>query len=147
MINVSNQDVFSSFLTPNTFARSTFGDDVEANARESVRIERLDDVFADIVRPVPGERILLKLDTQGYDLKVVAGAARSLQWVDVLVSELSMIPIYNGMPSYREALATYEALGYLPSTFECVTADVALRGIEFDCLLVRPPQVAMSADS
>src|SRR5512146_721260 len=91
MINVSNHGVFSSFLTTNTFARRTFGDDVEVSARESVRIERLDDVFADIVRPAPGERMLLKLDTQGYDLKVVAGALRSLEWVDVLLSELSMI--------------------------------------------------------
>jgi FkbM family methyltransferase len=147
VINVSNHGVFSSFLTPNSFARNAFGDDVEVSARESVRIERLDDVFTDIVRPVRGERMLLKLDTQGYDLKVVAGASRSLEWIDVLLSELSMIPIYDGMPSYREALATYEELGYLPSVFECVTADVALHGIEFDCLLVRPPQATTSTDS
>jgi len=144
-INVSKHRVFSSFLTPNTFARDTFGDEVEVGARESVRIERLDDVFTDLVRPTPGERMLLKLDTQGYDLRVVAGATRTLEWVDVLLSELSMIPIYDGMPSYREALAAYELLGYLPSAFDCVVVDAARRAIEFDCLLVRPRQATASA--
>ncbi len=137
-INVSKMNVFSSFLPLNKFGLEMFRSEADVETSESVRVERLDDVFDSLIDLAPDDRCLLKLDTQGYDLKVIAGARQSLPRIDAIITELSMMPIYDGMPSYREALTTYEALGFMPSDFEPVTNDSALRAIEFDCLLVRP---------
>jgi hypothetical protein len=50
-------------------------------------------------------RVFLKTDTQGYDLKVLAGARRTLDRTIGIQIELSVVAIYEGMPSYVEAIA------------------------------------------
>jgi FkbM family methyltransferase len=136
-INVSSHNNFSSFLASNTFGRKTFAAEINSVSSEKVRVARLDDVLLELGYATKDRRVFLKLDTQGYDLKVMAGARDVLKDVHVLLSEVSIVPIYDGMPGYLEALSTYASLGFTPSDFDRVTADAALRAIEFDCLLVR----------
>ena len=114
----------------------SFGDDVDVSARENVRIERIYSVLAELVRPIPREGTLLKPGAHAYDLKVVAGGPHALKWVNVLLSDLPIIPIHKGMPNYCEVLGDPRVAGYLPSAFERIMTDVALPAIEFDRLLV-----------
>jgi len=52
------------------------------------------------------------MDTQGNDLRVAKGADGSLQEFVALQSELAIVPIYHGMPTYLESIAFYEEQGF-----------------------------------
>ena len=53
-----------------------------------------------------------------------------------MLSELSLIPIYSGMPHYLEALSVYESKGFSVSGFYPITRNRALALNEVDCMLV-----------
>jgi FkbM family methyltransferase len=135
-INVPRNTLLSSFLAPNEYGRRRFPDS-ELEATEVVEIRRLDEIFAEISGPLTSPRTYLKLDTQGWDLEVLAGAAGCLDDVLALQTEISMRAIYEGMPSYLEALTELERLGFGVTGFYPVTRDADLRVIEYDCVLVR----------
>ncbi len=129
--------VFSSFLeaipevTP------------EGRRQISVQVRRLDGLFDEIERLAGGSpRIFLKLDTQGYDLEVVKGCSDRLAKVLGLQSELSVEPIYREQPSYTEALAHYEALGFALMNLSIVNRS-SIGGIrEYDCVMARVDRLA-----
>ena len=113
--------------------RSRWGD-VET---EDVEVKRLDDIFGTIVSDLVSPRVLLKMDTQGYDLKVFAGAQGCLQSIQALQSELSIVPLYQNMPHYLESLATYERAGFQLFNLSVVsrTRDGGLQ--ELNCFMKR----------
>jgi len=98
-------------------------------------VRTLEDVLADFA---PEARSLyLKLDTQGYDLEVLRGAGRSLERIAALQSEISFIPLYAGMPAWRESIERIEALGFAVSGIFAVSREPTLRLVEADCVFVR----------
>ncbi len=111
---------------------------------EDVDVVRLDDVWDEVAGGF--SRVLLKLDTQGFDLAafrgagdVVAGAASP---VVALLSEVSLVPIYDGMPTMAEQLAAYGAAGLELAGLYPVSFDRAtLRAIELDAVMVRAPSL------
>lgn len=112
--------------------------DAQITGTEQVTIRRLEEAFAEATAGLPCQRVFMKMDTQGYDLEVVKGAGTALAKVCALQSELSMLAIYQDMPDYREALSTYNALGYEISGLFPVTHDKTLRVAEMDCVMVKP---------
>jgi hypothetical protein len=88
-------------------------------------------------RGAAASSVYLKLDTQGYDLEVLKGAAGSLGSVQALQIEAAVQPLYRDMPDYRTMLAELEARGFALSAMFPVSHDARLRLIEFDCLFVR----------
>jgi len=80
--------------------------------RERVEMRRLDELFDEACDGVERPRILLKMDTQGYDLEVFEGARGCLEHVFAVLSEVSIVPLYEGMPHYLEALRVYESAGF-----------------------------------
>ena len=76
------------------------------------------------------------MDTQGYDLEVFKGGKKSLASVCCLLSEMSLIPIYEGMPHYLESLSTYQDAGFKVSGFYPITRNLDLSLNEVDCMLV-----------
>ena len=81
-------------------------------------------------------RIFLKMDTQGFDLEVFAGASQSLGRIRCLLSELSMTPVYDGMPHYLTSLVAFEEKGFVMSGLYPVNRNKDLSFIEVDCMLV-----------
>ncbi|MDS4042263.1 MAG: FkbM family methyltransferase [Candidatus Competibacter sp.] len=81
---------------------------------EEIEIRRLDDFFTDFINNISIQnlRIFLKMDTQGYDMNVFEGGRGCLHFVQGLQSELSIVPLYYGMPHYIQALETYEQAGF-----------------------------------
>ena len=51
--------------------------------------------------------------------------------------EMSVIPIYEGQPSYQEAIDELESLGFVLSQMFPVVRDDRMRLIEFDAVFVR----------
>ncbi len=60
---------------------------------EKIRIKKIDTIFHDICRP--DEKILLKIDTQGYEEHVIEGAKDSLGAIHIIQLEMSLIPLYE----------------------------------------------------
>jgi hypothetical protein len=101
-----------------------------------VEIHRLDEVLPTLIGDMQSPRIFLKMDTQGYDSEVLKGASGYLEQIKGIQSEISVIPIYDGMPHYTESLAQYEALGFkLIDLFVVNRRDDCV--IEYDCVMAR----------
>jgi FkbM family methyltransferase len=144
-INVGHSSVFSSLLAPTDFSTTHFGEASTVTRVEDVPMKRLEDVLPELLKDITEPRLLLKLDTQGYDLQVLAGAGAVLSQVYVLQSELSVQPLYVGAPSYVESLDTLRGLGFELSGVYPLERDQDLGVIEFDCVMVRRRPEATAA--
>ena len=83
-------------------------------------------------------KLLVKMDTQGYDLEVFDGLGHWAEHVVGLQSEVAAITLYTGMPRMAEAIAHYEASGFeLTGLFPLSRDEATGRVIEFDCVMVR----------
>jgi FkbM family methyltransferase len=102
---------------------------------ERVRVARVDSVM-DPIAP-DAERVMLKCDTQGFDLEVIRGASAVLDRIVVIQVELSVIPIYEGMIGYLDAIRELGTFGFAPVDFYLVSQDEQLRAVELDGLFVR----------
>ena len=134
-INVSEFTSFSSILTPSDYALEHWANS-RVDHQQKILIKTLDQCVLDRLIPESG-RTLLKMDTQGYDLEVFRGGQKVLDQVSVILSELSLIAVYNDMPSYKDSLATYEAAGFSVSGFYPITRNKDLSLNEVDCVLAK----------
>jgi FkbM family methyltransferase len=109
LINLARNSVSSSLLLMHE-AHLQAAPDSRYMASETVRVERLDD----IARPLlpKGGRLMLKVDTQGYEEEVLAGADLVLKSVSAMQLELSVAPLYQGAPSLRRILELCESIGF-----------------------------------
>ncbi|HVM06434.1 MAG TPA: FkbM family methyltransferase [Acidimicrobiales bacterium] len=136
-INVAMGSDFSSFLSPTEMALSAPHLRAVARARtENVRVATLDEIF-EREPALRDRRIHLKLDTQGFDLEVLEGAATLMPFVRSMQTEVSLQPVYEGMPDFTESLAVVASLGFAVSGFFPVAVNPDLSVIELDCVAVR----------
>lgn len=105
---------------------------------EQIQVRRLDGLIEEIVKDIAEPRLFLKMDTQGFDLEVFRGAGRALAWVRGLQSELSVVPIYDDMPHYLEALSAYEQAGFTLYDLTVVNRTEEGGLLELNCFMQRP---------
>ena len=142
-MNVTRHGVFSSFLTPDNSRMSDFAGQNDVLRTEPVEVMTFEALLAWArAAGVTAGNVYLKLDTQGYDLEVLKGAGTALAAVRALQTEMSVQPIYRGMPDYRAALDYIESLGFVLSGIFPVTLDQRMRLIEYDCIMVRQDAAA-----
>jgi FkbM family methyltransferase len=132
-LHVAADSRASSFLVP---ARETHGVPLAQAHDEEVPVRTLASVLPEISKDHGFRRAFLKLDTQGYDLEVIRGAGPALEEFVALLTELSFLPIYQGVPGYATSLAELEGRGFRVSGFYPAARDEAGRAIEMDCLLI-----------
>jgi hypothetical protein len=83
--------------------------------RETVPLRRLDEVAGPYL--APADRVFLKIDTQGYEAAVLAGAARLLERLAGIHLEMALVPLYEGERPFRAMLDDLAALGFEPWLF------------------------------
>ncbi len=110
-INVSNDSDMSSFL-PMRGEILQVSPTSRTVAREQVRVATLDAVFADYARDA--DRVLLKIDTQGYERPVLEGAERALARIEGVQLELSLVPLYDGETTWLAMIDYLERRGFEP---------------------------------
>ncbi len=132
-INVSKFSQFSSILSATSYGNTWVN--MEVQHKQDIVIRTLDDCFREGLLG-KGARYFLKMDTQGFDVEVFKGATQLLPHVCCLLSELSLIPLYQGMPTYLESLARYNGEGFLVSGVYPITRNKNLALNEVDCILV-----------
>ena len=131
------QGRLSSLLPASDFGR-TWSSRIDAEAPVSVSVRRLDGLFDEVVAGIGDPRVYLKLDTQGYDLQAFAGVGDRVADLVAMQSEMSLVPLYDGMPHLTEQLATYEAAGFqITGMFPVIFDRQTMRVIEFDAVMVR----------
>ncbi|MBC1196522.1 FkbM family methyltransferase [Microcystis aeruginosa BLCCF158] len=135
-INVSKATELSSFLETNDYSVRFKGSE-SIDRREKVTKCRLDTFLKREVQNYSALKIFLKMDTQGYDLKVFAGSGDAVGSIVALQSEISVIPIYREMPHLTESINCFEREGFSIVGLFPVSREKSLRVIEYDCLMVR----------
>lgn len=109
---------------------------VRTVAMEKVPLRRLDE--AALAYLSPGNRVFLKIDVQGYELPVLRGAEGVLHQVCGVQLELSLHPLYQGEPLFREVIDTVESLGFtLYDLNPCFSDDVTGRTYQVDGVFFR----------
>lgn len=135
-LNVYDDDTFSSVLEVNAVGDRLFGSYVQKRTVMKILIKKLDDVF-DQELSTNSSKILLKTDTQGYDLHVLRGAERTLRKVSVLLSELAIQPIYEGASVASEIQEYVTSRGFQVGGIFPVSFASDLSLIEADAFFVR----------
>lgn len=130
-LNVFPSTDLNSFRSPNELFDDRF--EIAAPDRtEEVPVRRLDDVVE-----LTGE-LILKSDTQGFDIDVVRGATGILDRVTAIVIEVSVRNIYDDTPGMSAQFDELSSLGYeLVGLFPLLRDRDRLRVIEFDGVFVR----------
>jgi FkbM family methyltransferase len=101
---------YSSSILPMLDAHRSAAPNSAYLQKERVPLRRLDDVLA---ATVPGHNnIFLKLDVQGYESHVLAGATQVLAHSVAVQLEMSLIPLYEGETLMPQMHANLAALGF-----------------------------------
>jgi hypothetical protein len=67
-----------------------------------VEIKKLDTVFSNRADEFSSKILLLKLDVQGYEKKVLLGAQKFLKAIDFVLLEVSFVHMYEDEPLFEE---------------------------------------------
>lgn len=100
-INVAGNSVSSSIL-PMHDAHAKAAPNSQYIGRQQVPLKRLDSITHPAL--ITNRKILLKIDTQGYEMSVLQGAAGLLPYVHGIQLEMSLVPLYQGQPLYQEII-------------------------------------------
>jgi FkbM family methyltransferase len=133
-LRLSSAENFASALPPAGQLASLFPEALDGGA-ETVPAARLD---AQELGIPPGHRTLLKLDVQGFELRVLRGAAAVLPQVGVVESELSVVPLYEGAPLIGDMLDELSSAGFRLVALEPILRDWRTgEHLQFDGTFVR----------
>lgn len=78
--------------------------------KEVIDIKTLDSLFDDLCKTV--KNVYMKIDTQGYEIKVLEGAENSLSHIDTVQMEMSLVPLYDGELLFNEMCILMGKKGY-----------------------------------
>lgn len=132
-LNLMSSDVFSSFLAPFDGQPQKYRDSNRVASVVEVEVKTV----AEVLETLGLAKIHLKMDTQGFDQEVFAGALPALSRIATLQSELSFRRLYEGAPMWDAAVARFGAAGFKPSFLLPISLDSDLGCIETDGVFVR----------
>ena len=105
---------------------------------ETCEMIAIDDIFEQYIKN--DERVLLKIDVQGFEKEVLLGAAKSLDKIYGLQIEVSLAPMYEDDVHYLDMLGQLKDMGFhlvftLPVTSRARLGEL----VQIDALLFRKP--------
>jgi FkbM family methyltransferase len=134
--NVMSDSQFSSLQAPSgTHPRAAGRWDIATKI--IVKCSTVDVEMQRLREKINFSRPFLKMDTQGHDLKVFAGAAQSVATLVGLQSELSFVPLYEGAPTAETALSIYRRSGFVLTALVPNNEGHFPDLLEMDCIMYR----------
>lgn len=134
-IRISENDQFSSALPLSRIATDAFPH-ARLVGSEEVDVVTIDDVIAS--RGIDPRRAGVKIDVQGFERDVLAGAQESLALIPYLEMELSPRPVYEGQMVLDEALTVTRAAGLTLVLVENLTPTQRTgEALQFDGIFCR----------
>jgi FkbM family methyltransferase len=134
VIAVSEDTVYSSLKEPTSTGRR-LDSRIAATRTEEIELVRLDDIF----EPFRSRNVFLKIDTQGFERQVLAGAASALKLVKGVQLELPIVHLYRETWTLIEAIEHMANFGFIISQIEPVNflREDSVSLIEVDCVFRR----------
>lgn len=119
IINISKNSVSSSILDIHNSLVET-APETEYISKEEIKISRLDTFLKEIGFT---NRFFLKLDAQGFESKILEGAAGCFNSIYALQLELSYVSLYKGEKLFDEMKEFIESSGFYLSSLESGFTD------------------------
>ena len=124
-------DGLSSFLTYNQNVNEFYS--VSKSEKQAVSVDTLDNV----VREINGA-VIAKIDTQGFEVKVLEGGKNVIGKCDAVLVECSFAPVHEGAePTFNACNAILADLGFVPVIFQGYGRQVNTYAFERDVLYVK----------
>jgi FkbM family methyltransferase len=115
IINISANSYSSSILAM-TNAHTTLSKESAFVGEQNIVVKTLDSVFKNIVES--DSNIFLKIDTQGYEKKVILGALNSLENIVGIQIEVSMIELYKEEVLFLDMINFLDSKGFKTISIE-----------------------------
>jgi FkbM family methyltransferase len=136
-LEVSAEPDMSSILPQSALLRQVSPSSAVVR-KETVSLRRLEEVAGSYLQAE--DHVFLKIDTQGYEAEVLAGAGNLLERLAGVQLEMSLVPLYEGERAFGAMLDDLAALGFepyllLPGYFERRLA----RQLQVDGVFMRAP--------
>jgi FkbM family methyltransferase len=142
-LEVSAESDMSSILSQSDLLRQISPSSAVLR-RERVPMARLETAARPYLEP--GDRIFLKIDTQGFEPQVLAGAGSLLARLCGLQLEMSLVPCYQGEVGFRAMLDRLAAAGFEPYLFIPGYFERKLsRQLQLDGVFMRAPPGSAAA--
>jgi FkbM family methyltransferase len=124
----------SSLLPMSDLHRRSFSFAVNERAEE-IEVRRLTDVAKELGLQGP---LLIKLDVQGFEDKVIAGGADVIALAKAMIVEVSFEPLYEGGPLFDDIYNILKAHGfYYSGNFDQLLSPVDGRVLQADAIFAR----------
>ncbi|MGJ5675438.1 MAG: FkbM family methyltransferase [Nostochopsis sp.] len=98
----------SSFLKMNNLHQQEFPETKKSQIVK-VKVERLDAIVEEVDITYP---LLIKIDTQGYEDKVLSGGSKTIQRATVLIIETSFVELYDEQPLFNDIYTKLRNWGF-----------------------------------
>lgn len=143
-INIAGNSASSSIL-PMTGRHKAAAPESAYVGSEAIEVRRLDGVRHPFLEAATAP--FLKIDTQGYENQVLAGASTLLPRLQGVQLELSLQQLYEGQVLWREIIATLQSRGFdlwalVPGFFDPRSG----RMLQCDGVFFRPAAASASPD-
>jgi FkbM family methyltransferase len=137
LFNIMAADQFSSINAPDSALEPIFADRNSIAAQVEVAGHRLETLLPTLIPVLKARGVLLKMDTQGHDHAVCAGAGAVLARMAGVQTELAVRPLYKGGTDYRAMISLLEVAGFRPSAMFANNKGHFPLLVEMDGLFVR----------
>ena len=136
-LRVMASDEFSSLSHASTADTTNLQDQNTPVRTVEVRTETLGTAYRRLTAQYGFAHPFLKLDTQGYDVRVIEAGRDVLPEFVGLQSELAVKRLYTDSIDFRTALTVYEEAGFELSAFVPNNAGHFPVLLEMDCIMLR----------
>ena len=135
-INVAGNSAQSSSVLDMGFAHKESAPYSQYVSKEDVKLIMLDSVFSDYV--TANDEVLVKIDVQGYEERVLLGAIDCIKKVRAVKLECSIVSLYEGDKTYEFYFDWLKKLGFTLFDLEKGHAHpITGRLLQFDAVFVR----------
>lgn len=142
--NIMAGSQFSSLSEPSHADTPMFADKNQVARIVTTTTETLATAFERLQAQIGFQRPFLKLDTQGFDVKIINSSPEVLDRFVGLQSELAIKKLYAHSVDFREAISAYERHGFVLSCFVPNNAGHFPLLVETDCIMVHQKQLGDS---
>jgi FkbM family methyltransferase len=103
-------------------------------ARREVRLSTrtLDEIAVDLPEP-----IFLKIDAQGAELQILAGAEQTIARCDLVQLEVALQAYNDGAPDFQETVTAMKRRGFVPYDFSGFSRPNGVDLVQVDIVFVR----------
>lgn len=109
-INVSEFSPSSSLLKMSDAHKKAFPF-TEKNREEKIMINTLDGIIEEMNLTIE-DNVLIKIDVQGHEDKVISGGKNILSRAKVVIAEVSFLELYKGQPLFDDIYMQLKEMGF-----------------------------------